>query len=454
MHARRKHSLSLTHKCVVHTYTCVLSFQPEATLSDDDDTDLSSLSSNESMSDARRDFVRQLESSAATTASYAIHSNYGPPPHRVSAAASLTATTTSTSTSTPRLPGPATSPSSRALTHRLLDRTHDTSRSLVARESDAATPSTVVAQQPEHVATSHVTEHVTLPPLTGNVGVVAPVAVRDRAGVTPSAVVPAVAAVTAAPSPPGTPVSTGSALSLLDTSTAPSSQSSRETTPVSVATRQSSETAARRATNLTSRPAVATTTPRTSLGTTGATPRQTAQPASVAATRQSSQPASDATTRRASKPVAGGAVKRRTSQTSNGATTRQLSQPPTVALPRRTSQQTPARVLAPPRGSIAASRPARQPSASLGTRRTSQPTSTRQPAPPRGPVPASRTEAPARQLAQRRLQSRSNVASSQAGAPIPNVRLPTTPGQLMRARRRSEISQEIADSLRKTHDNS
>ena len=426
-------------------------------MSDDDDTDLSSLSSSESMSDARRDFVRQLESSAATTASYATRSNYGPPPHRLSAASSLAAT--STSTTTPRLPDPATSSlsssSSRALTHRLLDRTHDTSRSLVARESGAATPSTAVAQQPEQVATNHVTEHVTLPPLTGNGGVVAPVAVRDRVGVTPSAAVAAAAAVTAAPSPPDTPVSTGSVLSLLDTSTAPSSQSSREPTPVSVVTRQSSETAARRAPNMTSRPAVATTTPRTSLVTTGATPRQTAQQGSVTATRQSSQAATDANTRRASKPVAGGAIKRRTSQT-NGATTRQLSQPPTVALPRRTSQsqQTAARQLAPPRGSIPASRPARQPSAGLGTRRTSQHTSTRQPAPPRGPVPASRTEAPARQLAQRRLQSRSTVGSSQAGAPVPNVRLPTTPGQLMRARRRSEISQEIADSLRKTHDNS
>ena len=416
--------------------------------------------------------MRQLESSATATASYAERSNWGssyPPPHRIAGAAS------NTPSASPRVSGPTASlPSSRTLSHRLLERPHDASRSLVTRESSDTTPSSAVTQQSAEHVTGHVTDHVTFPRvsplsrLTGNgsgnaENVLSTTALRDRPGVTASVAAAAGSSRVTAPSPSISPSLSGSSLSLLDTSTASSSLPSREVSAVNAtmrrptgtgasdATRQSSEPVGGRVVNTASQPAA--TTPRTSQITTGATTRQNTQPPTDAMTTQSSQPATGTTKGRTSKPVAG-ATSRRTSQPSHGTTTRQLSQPSTGATTRRTSQPTRTRQPVPPRGSVPGTRPGptvRQPATGATTRLISQQPVARQAAPPRGSVAPSRTEAPTRQVTQPR-QSRNNVSNSTTGAPPTNTRLPTTPGQLMRARRRSEISQEIADNLRKTHD--
>ena len=439
----------------------VTSLQLMSTLPDDEDSDSSSGTSSGSgvVSTARRDFERQLASSAAVTASYAARSN---------GASSLRMSPLSSSPLSPRLTVPNVSlPSSRTLSHRLLDRPHDTSRNLVSRGNSDTTSSVVTRQAVEHVP-AHATEYVTLPrvspsqQLTGT-SVSMEIAVpqpRLEPELSVDGTEPASTQDTdhtSVPSAPVSPCLSESCLSLFDSSTAPSNGE----TPRSSAAAQSPSPVP-----MVTSGAVASSSERSQFNT-RANPRQV-DPLSTSSTVR--QLANGHTQRRSSQPATN-TINRRTSQPSNGPATRQISQPSTSTNLRRTSQtpsqtstgitsrQTPQQPgtlqPVPPRSTVPGSRagPRKQATGAV-TRQSSQHSTVRRPAPPNGTVPTSRSDnaAPVAQRRQARNKVSNSTTGNQPGAAMTNNRLPTTPGQLMRARRRSEISQEIAESLRRTHD--
>ena len=411
--------------------------------------------------------MRQLASSAAVTASYAARSNAGSPLHM---------SPLSSSSLSPRLTIPnVVLPSTRTLSHRLLDRPHDTSRNIISRGNTDTASSVITRQAAEHVP-GHEAGHVTLPrvspsqQLTGSSAITGSAVPPPRQGTELSVEVTESASVitqdvdrTSVPSAPVSPCSSGSCLSLFDSSTASSngdtsrsSAASHSPThvPICETMRQSSErTVTSGAVASSDRPQVNTraNSRQVEQVSTGSTVRP---PATGHDQRRSSQPATNTTNRR-------------TSQPSNGAATCQISQPSTNSNLRRTSQTSSQTSITarptpqqagtlqpvPPRSSVLGSRSGpRKPAAGPVTRQPTQHSTVRRPAPPNGTAPAN--PAPVAQRRQTRNKVSNSTTGNQPAAVMTNSRLPTTPGQLMRARRRSEISQEIAESLRRTNDES